>query len=73
MEKKNKDFQLQKGSVKKIGHRVSGRVSDDAVLRVIMEEEERMMDVFVVAKELASHAGRETITEDDVRLAYKYI
>lgn len=73
MDQKDKEFQLSKGNVKKIGHRVNGRITDAAVLKVVAEEENGIEDVFEAAREFADHAGRETIKEEDVRMAYKYL
>lgn len=73
MPKVAKDVQLGKHNVKKIGHRVVGRIRDDAVTRVIYEEEKRIEKIFEEAQRLAQHAGRETVTEDDVRLAIYYM
>lgn len=73
MEKKSSDLKLSKMAVKRIGHEINGRITDDAALRVALEEEERMKEIFRMAQDFANHDGREGIQEDDVRLAYKYV
>lgn len=70
-EKNGHDFKLAKSRVKAVGHEVHDRISDDAVLQVLAEEEFRMREVWETAEMLADHAGRHTIQEEDVRLAYK--
>lgn len=69
----NRHQTLSKQSVKRIGHEVNDRITDDAVLRVIAEEEVRMEKIFRAAQVMARHAGRQTIKEDDVRQVYKFI
>jgi len=70
-EKNGHDFHLAKSRVKSVGHEVHDRISDDAVLQVLAEEEFRMIEVWETAERLASHAGRHTIQEEDIRLAYQ--
>lgn len=73
MDKNGNDVRLSKGAVKSIGHEFSDRITGEAVLRVIDEEEYRMRKVFQLASMVASHAGRETVKEDDVRMVYTFI
>lgn len=69
-EQNGHDFTLAKGRVKSIGHERHDRISDDAALQVLAEEEQRIREVWDTAAQLAEHAGRHTIQEKDVRLAY---
>jgi histone H3/H4 len=67
------DLYLPKGGIKNHGKETTGRrISDDAVLRVMMEEENSIAEVFQKAAEFAEHADRATIMERDIILAYKY-
>lgn len=68
MDKNGRQFTLSKGSVKTIGHEFTDRITDDAVLRVLAHEEERIKKVFRLAEIMAKHAGRKTIKEEDIRL-----
>lgn len=70
MDRDNNKQSLRKGAVKSVGHQVADRITDDAVLRVIYEEEYRIKQLFRYSKMLARHAGRKTVQEEDVRLAY---
>lgn len=45
------------------------RVSQDALEEFAMVMEERMLKISADALAMAKHAGRKTITEEDVRLA----
>lgn len=71
--KNGNDFTLPKNSTETLAHEVVDRVSDDAVLRVIAEEEPRIKEVFRRAQVLAEHAGRKTVREEDVRMVYQYM
>jgi len=72
-DKDGHDLYLPKGSIKNHGKEKTGRrISDDAVLRVMMEEENSIADIFEKAAEFAEHADRATIMERDIMLAYKY-
>ncbi len=62
------DLGLGKTSVKNIAHEVVDRVSDDAIMRVMYQEENRIKEKFRLAKIVASRAGRQTIREDDLRV-----
>lgn len=68
-----KDFQLTKHNVEELGHETAPRISDDAILRVIAEEEPRIIEVFRRARMLAKHAGRKTVMEEDIRLVYSFM
>lgn len=72
MEKSHEELELSYRKIKDIGHRVNGRITNDAAKRIALEEEKRVENVFETARRFAQHAGRETITEEDVRLAYTY-
>lgn len=65
------ELKLQKGRIKNIGHEVNGRISDDACIQVAIREQERIIRVFEVANRIAEAAGRKTIHEQDVRMAYE--
>lgn len=67
------ELTLTKGRVRTLGQERADRISEDAILRVIYEEEQRIRQVFQMARELADHAGRATVQEDDIRLAFKYM
>lgn len=60
------DLDLGKRSIKNIAHGVVERVSDDAALRVAMQEERRIKEKFRLAKIIAKRAGRETVREEDL-------
>lgn len=62
------DLGLGKTSVKNIAREVADRVSDDAVLRVMYQEENRIKEKFRLAKIVAKRAGRQTVREDDLRV-----
>lgn len=64
-------IQLSKGNLKSIGHEVNDRITDDAVIHMSVVQQEHMKEVWRTAKVLARHAGRQTIKEEDVRLAYR--
>lgn len=68
MEHDGNEFNLSKRNVKNIFHEHSDRVSDDAVLRAIQNEETRIHKIARLSKQMAKHRGRETVTEDDVRM-----
>lgn len=67
------EVQLTKHNVKRIAHRATKhqRISDDAILRVIHEEENRMEEIFSAAESIAEHAGRHGIKEEDIMMVYK--
>lgn len=67
-EKTAQDFRLGKRSVKNIAHEVADRVTDDAALRVMYQEEKRIKEKFRLARIVAKRAGRETVREDDLRV-----
>lgn len=71
VEETGHSIRLSKNNLKNIGHEVNDRIRDDAVIYMAVEEQERMKEVWRNAKLLARHAGRQTIKEEDVRLAYK--
>jgi histone H3/H4 len=62
------DLGLGKTGVKNIAHEVVDRVSDDAIMRVMYQEENRIKERFRLANIVASRAGRQTIREDDLRV-----
>ena len=62
------DISLSKRSVKGIMHEFSGRVSDDAAIRMAYQAEQRMMKKTRAAKQVAQQNGRDTIKEEDIRL-----
>jgi histone H3/H4 len=71
--KDGNDYQITKHNVESLAHDMVDRVSDDAVLRVMAEEEPRIKEVFRRAQILAQHAGRKTVREEDVRMVYSYM
>jgi len=71
MDENGNDLQLTIHNVKDIGHEFNDRITDDAVKRVAMVEQDRMQKIFRLAKVMARHAGRKTIKEDDIRKVYQ--
>lgn len=71
MDKDGKELELSMNGVKRIGHEHSDRIRDDAVLRVMYEEQNRISKVFRAAKVIAESAGRKTVIEEDVRIVYQ--
>jgi histone H3/H4 len=45
------------------------RVSDDAKEALAIALEKKALDIAVVAKKMAEHAGRRTVTKKDIELA----
>lgn len=66
------DYNLSKRGTEEIAHEHVGRVTDDALYRVMEEVEVEMHDIFRQAKMAASHAGRKTVKEEDVRLVLQF-
>ena len=60
------DLGLGKTSVKNIAHEVTDRVTDDAAMRVMYQEEKRIKEKFRLAEIVANRAGRKTVKEDDL-------
>lgn len=71
MDQQGGEFRLSKHGIKEIGHEYNDRITDDAVLRVMMEEEERIKKIFRLSQVIARQAGRKTIKEQDVRTVYQ--
>lgn len=63
------ELQLSKGKVKSIGKEYNERISGDAAVVVAFSAERHARKVWRLASELASHAGRQTVQEEDARLA----
>lgn len=63
------ELKLSKGKSKRVGKEYSERISGDAALVVAYSAERYMRKHWRLASELASHAGRETVMEQDARLA----
>lgn len=47
------------------------RIGKDAAIRVALEEEKRVQELFRLAELIASRAGRKTVKEGDVRIVQK--
>ena len=67
------DVSLGITNIKNIGHDVNGRISDDAVIRVALQEQRRIKKKFELAKKAAQHAGRETIREEDILVVEQFM
>lgn len=65
-DKNANDFRLGKRSIKNIAHEVTDRVTDDAAMRVMYQEEKRIKEKFRLAEIVANRAGRKTVKEDDL-------
>lgn len=64
------DIHVSKATIKRIANTAGvHRMTDDAATRVAFQYEVEVMSELRVAKELASHAGRETVKEQDLILA----
>lgn len=65
------DVQLSVRNVKKIAHGATSneRVTKDAAIRVALEEQKRMQEIFRKSELLAKKEGRKTVKEEDVRVA----
>lgn len=72
MDENGSDQQLTIHNVKEIGHEYNERITDDAAIRVAMEEQERIEKIFRLAKVMARHSGRKTVKEEDVRKVYQF-
>lgn len=70
-DKTGNDVQLSVRNVKKIAHGATSneRVTKDAAVRVALEEQKRMQELFRKAELLAQKEGRKTVKEEDVRVA----
>lgn len=62
-------LKLSKGKVKSLGKEYSERISGDAAIVVAFSAERYIRKQWRLASELASHAGRQTVQEEDARLA----
>lgn len=71
MDKNGKEVELSKRNMKDIGHRFSGRITDDAAIRVCLELERQSEEIWRAAETLAEHAGRKTIKEEDIMKVLK--
>lgn len=65
-EKDGKDLRVSKRGVRDIAHEVTSRISDEACLRIAMQEERRIQKKVKLAKMVADRAGRETVREEDL-------
>lgn len=65
-EKTAKDVRISKSGVRDMAHDVTGRVTDDACLRVAVQEERRIKEKFRLASIVAERAGRKTVREEDL-------
>lgn len=65
------DVQLGIRNIKKIAHgaTTNERVTKDALIRVALEEQKRMQELFRKAEMLAEKEGRKGVKEEDVRVA----
>jgi histone H3/H4 len=64
------DIHVSKSTIKRIADTANvHRMTDDAAVRVAFQYEVSVMSELRVAKELASHAGRQTVKEEDLILA----
>jgi len=66
-ERNGNDIALSKRKVKGIMHEHSGRISDDAAIRIAYLLERRTLRMTKAAKVVANAAGRETVREEDIR------
>jgi len=57
-------------TVREIGYESTKneRIGKDAAIRVALEEENRVQEIFRLAELIASRAGRKTVKEEDVRI-----
>jgi len=51
----------------------AGPVSEDAIQSLITQLEKRGRDITQVAIKMAEHAGRKTVTANDIALAMDYV
>jgi len=65
-EKDGKDLRVSKRGVRDIAHEVTGRISDEACLRIALQEERRIQKKVKLAKMVADRSGRETVREEDL-------
>jgi histone H3/H4 len=65
-EKDGKDLRVSKRGVRDIAHEVTGRISDEACLRIALQEERRIQKKVKLAKTVADRSGRETVREEDL-------
>ncbi|RAP51060.1 MAG: histone [Methanosphaera sp. SHI613] len=62
--------ELPMAPVKRIIQQAGGkRVSDEAVVELIKVLEEYGVEIGAIATKLANHAGRKTVTAEDIKLA----
>lgn len=72
MEVDGHDLTVSKNKVKNIGKSHTGnRVAGDGAIYAALYAEEEIRELFSLAAELAEHADRKTIMEQDVRKAAK--
>ncbi len=60
------DVELSKRSIKNIMHKHSGRISDDAAIRMALTVEREVDRLTRAAKVIAESDGRKTIKEEDI-------
>jgi histone H3/H4 len=65
-EKEADDLDLAKSSVRRIAHSTTDRISDDAVLKIALQEEKRIKEKARLAELVADRAGRKTVREEDI-------
>jgi histone H3/H4 len=65
-QKSAEDLCLTKNSIRSIAHDVTGRISDEALVRIAFEEERRIKEKVRLASVIADRAGRKTVMEEDV-------
>lgn len=73
-EENGNDAQLTKHNLREIAHN-SGvdRVSGDALIRIALEEECRLQQIFHRSELLAQKDGRKTVQERDIRTVYAFL
>lgn len=67
-EKDGNDLRISKLAVREISHGVVDRISDDACLRIAMQEERRIQKKVQLASLVADRAGRKTVREEDLQV-----
>lgn len=73
MAKDATDLELTKSSVRRIAHGVTDRISDDAILRLAAQEENRIQEKVRLAELVADRAGRKTVMEEDMEVVDKIL
>lgn len=72
-EKSGKDVRISKSGVRDMAHDVTGRVTDEACLRVAMMEERRIKEIFRLGAIVADRAGRKTVREEDIMVVMEIL